>query len=84
MMTIDKEKLDKLEKSFDEFSTGIDLVQFIELMRKVIDHRPEDTYNLIHGLRKLFFEIDINGDETMEWSEFTQFIIDTVMDAKGM
>jgi hypothetical protein len=33
----------------------------------------------VYGLNKLFAEIDINGDEHMEWSEFTQYIIDAVI-----
>ena len=38
-----------------------------------------DKLDLIHGLCKLFSEIDINGDKKMEWREFTQYIIDAVM-----
>jgi WD40 repeat protein len=39
----------------------------------------EDLINLVYGLYKLFLEIDFNGDEKMQWEEFTQFIIDSVM-----
>ena len=34
----------------------------------------------MYGLAKLFSDIDINGDEHMEWSEFTQYIIDSVLE----
>ena len=40
----------------------------------------EEKYDLINGLCRLFAEIDINGDNHMEWTEFTQFIIDAVME----
>lgn len=46
----------------------------------------DDLINLVYGLYKLFLEIDFNGDEKMQWEEFTQFIIDSVMgenDTKG-
>ena len=36
--------------------------------------------DLVYGLAKLFNDIDINGDEHMEWSEFTQYIIDSVLE----
>ena len=39
----------------------------------------DDKLNLVYGLYKLFSEIDFNGDSHMQWEEFTQFIIDTVM-----
>ena len=47
-----------------------------------------DKINLVYGLYKLFSEIDFNGDGSMQWEEFTQFIIDSVMgenkkDGKG-
>lgn len=46
----------------------------------------DDLINLVYGLYRLFLEIDFNGDQKMQWEEFTQFIIDSVMgenDTKG-
>jgi len=34
--------------------------------------------DLIYGIYKFFAEIDFNGDNNMEWAEFTQFVIDKV------
>jgi hypothetical protein len=48
-------------------------------MKAAINHNKEDRYDLVYGLQKLFAEIDINGDEHMEWSEFNQYIIDAVI-----
>ncbi len=48
-------------------------------MKAVVNHSEEDKFDLIYGLQSLFAEIDINGDEHMEWTEFTQYIIDAVI-----
>ena len=33
---------------------------------------------MINALIRLFRQVDINGDEKMEWSEFVQYMIDQV------
>jgi hypothetical protein len=48
-------------------------------MKAAIGHKEDEKFDLVYGLQKLFAEIDINGDEHMEWSEFTQYIIDAVI-----
>jgi hypothetical protein len=40
-------------------------------MKAAVNHSEKDRYDLVYGLQKLFSEIDINGDEHMEWAEFT-------------
>lgn len=37
-----------------------------------------ERLELIHGLIKLFNQVDINGDLLMQWTEFIQYIIDAV------
>lgn len=83
MTLLDQNKLHFLEKNFTAFSQGVNLLQFIKLMIKVIQVLPEDRFEFIYGLRKLFLDIDINGDKFLEWSEFTQYIIDTVISSSG-
>ena len=78
-MLLDNEKLQALEDEFNESATGLTLRQFVLLMQHAITVPPGDKYEFINGLIKLFHDIDINGDEEMEWKEFTQFIIDTVI-----
>ncbi|CAD8060727.1 unnamed protein product [Paramecium primaurelia] len=82
MMMLDNEKLDALDKEFHEHPNGIELPNFIWLMKCAISHAPEDKYELVNGLIKLFQDIDINGDGHMEWAEFTQYIIDAVIGSK--
>ena len=48
-------------------------------MQSAISVNPKDKYDFVNGLIKLFHDIDINGDEEMEWKEFTQYIIDAVI-----
>ncbi len=79
MMMLDKEKLEALEEEFAEQPDGIELANFVWLMKCAMTHLPEEKYDLVHGLCQLFAEIDINGDKHMEWTEFTQYIIDAVM-----
>ncbi len=58
-------------------------------MKCAMNYKPDDKFDLVHGLCRLFAEIDINGDRKMEWREFTQYVIDAVMqdnvkaDSKG-
>jgi hypothetical protein len=79
MMLLDISKLNRLEGEFSLHKDGIEKQNFIELMVKELRHEDSDKLNLVYGLYKLFLEIDFNGDEHMQWEEFTQFIIDTVM-----
>jgi WD40 repeat protein len=79
MMLLDISKLNKLESKFNEHKEGIEKMDFIKLMKNELPHNPDDEINLVYGLYKLFLEIDFNGDGHMQWEEFTQFIIDTVM-----
>ncbi len=79
MMLLDKNKLKKLEEEFKHHPGGIKKIDFINIMLNELGSDYEDRINLVYGIYKLFLEIDFNGDGTMQWEEFTQFIIDTVM-----
>lgn len=71
MMLLDNDKLAALEDEFNEHPSGIELSNFVWLMKCAIVHSQEEKYELINGLIKLFQDIDVNGDHHMEWSEFT-------------
>ena len=64
-------------------NSGLDLPNFVWLLKCAITHPPEEKYELVNGLIKLFNDIDINGDKQIEWHEFTQYIIDAVIVQKG-
>lgn len=80
MMLLDNERLATLEDEFNEHPKGIILINFINLMESAIYYPKEEKLDLVYGLAKLFSDIDINGDAHMEWSEFTQYIIDSVLE----
>ena len=81
MMLLDLNKINKLAEFFKGYKDGIEKVVFIAKMKTELPNNlndPMDEANLVYGLYKFFCEIDFNGDEHMQWEEFTQFIIDTV------
>ena len=81
MMLIDIKKINKIEERFLQTPDGLDRLTFIKLLRQELPTNPSDPYdeiNMVYGLYKLFCEIDLSGDKCMQWSEFTQFIIDRV------
>ena len=80
MMLLDNERLAALEDEFNEHPDGIELANFVWLMECAINYPVEEKVDLVYGLMRLFKDIDINGDLHMEWSEFTQYIIDCVLE----
>lgn len=77
---LDNEKLSPLNHAFVQEINGIDKHLFIEIVESAIEVESGDRLDIVFGLDELFEEIDINGDGKMEWSEFTQYIIDAVED----
>ena len=49
----------------------------------VLEFKEDEKFEIVQGLAQLFSEVDINDDKHMEWSEFTQYIIDSVMMRKA-
>ena len=81
MMLLDLNKINKLSEVFKEYEDGIEKIIFITKMKSEFPCNltdPMDETNLVYGLYKFFKEVDFNGDNQMQWTEFTQFIIDKV------
>ena len=78
MMLLDLKKLYVIKEIFRNYPDGIEKIIFIKELKKKLPVDVIDLPNLIYGLYKFFCEIDYNGDQCMQWEEFTQFIIDTV------
>ena len=38
--------------------------------------KKKDPVRMAHLLRRLFHQVDVNGDGTMEWDEFTSYMIE--------
>lgn len=53
---------------------GLSLEQFIKVMLVNIK-KSRDRPGLVKNLIELFRQIDVNNDQTLEWEEFTDHII---------
>ena len=74
----------KLERIYGDYvlmggsKTELKMREFIAVMLHHLPP-PSDKVALVRNLMELFKEIDVNGDEDLEWVEFTNHIIDLGM-----
>ena len=81
MMLINYNRLSALGHKFRDYPEGIEKIIFSTLLTNLLKSEKmpiNELTDLIYGIYKFFSEIDFNGDNNMEWAEFTQFIIDKV------
>ena len=78
MMRVSKDRLRRLNKVWESNEEGLTLVEFTKLMITEVPSLKEEKLEMIHGLIRLFKQVDINGDQKMQWSEFVQYMIDQV------
>lgn len=71
-------KLQKIKADFKQQDESLSLQDFIKVM---LHHLPEtrDRVGLVKNLIELFRQIDVNGDEQLDWDEFTGHIIEMGM-----
>jgi WD40 repeat protein len=80
MQMIDKGKMEVIERAFTE--EGLNIYEFIKVMHEHLNFKKEDPEELVRttvSLVDLFREIDVNGDQTMEWDEFNNHVIELGM-----
>ena len=82
MLQLDSVRLEALGRQWSKSGEGLSLPEFVWLMQCTIPHEPHQKSQLYDGLIRLFTDIDINGDKSLEWSEFTQYITDAVITQK--
>ncbi len=73
-----RRNLGLIEKKFPK-EDGLSLNEFVTTLLQYLDYNKEDEVEKIEvtlNLIDLFKEIDVNGDETMEWEEFSNYIIE--------
>ena len=70
MMKLSKGRLKRLQRVWQESEGGLYLFEFVKLMLSEVPTNEGERLELIHGLIKLFSQVDINGDLLMQWSEF--------------
>jgi Ca2+-binding EF-hand superfamily protein len=73
MLKLDKRKLKRLQKVWEENPDGVELGTFVKLMMNEIQGSTVDEkLQNMHGFIKHFQSVDINGDGSMEWDELIQ------------
>ena len=66
MMKLSKGRLKRLQRVWqDSDKDGLYLYEFVKLMVQEVPVSEEERLELIHGLIKLFSQVDINGDGLM-------------------
>ena len=79
MEKLHKKKMYVIEKEFAKKEKGLDLDEFVKVMLDHLEYNHDDANERLKitlGLTDLFREIDVNGDGTMEWEEFSNHIIE--------
>jgi len=76
MMLLDTDKVPALREEFEKKEDGLTEAEFVFVMKKYIKSSV-DQVKLVSNLCELFAQIDVNGDGSMEWDEFTSYIVDT-------
>ena len=88
MMSLDTHNVSALRKEFEKRGDeGLTLTEFVHVMKHCLVSadgangilKGVDETQLVCNLCELFAQIDINGDGTMEWDEFTSFIVEMGM-----
>eukprot|EP01137_Pigoraptor_chileana_P014031 Opistho-2@68199 len=81
MKHFDKEHIKRLKSAFYDMGEGdgISLDQFVCVMQA---HLPkvqseEEERAVVGNLCEFFDEMDINGDQSLEWDEFVEFVVAT-------
>lgn len=68
-------QLDGLRDEFDK-GDGLSVEEFVSVMLKLLPQQDgQQRLELVHELSDLFAQVDINGDGSMEFEEFTHFFI---------
>lgn len=62
---LNKKKLRIIEEEFPK--EGLELHDFLRVMLKHLDYEENDELKITLRLVDLFKEIDVNGDERLEW-----------------
>ena len=64
---LDEGKLTKIKNEFLKEEEGLELNQFLEVMLNHLEYSKEEELKITIKLIDLFKEIDVNGDQHLEW-----------------
>ena len=65
MSRLSRKRLKRLQAIWEEHPEGLEMADYIKLMLTEVPCSKEEKLELIHGLIKLFQQVDINGDQSM-------------------
>jgi hypothetical protein len=74
MMLLDTNHLSDIRKEFIDAEDGLELEAFVDAMLKYLSQDGVEQRHLVASLCELFAQVDVNGDATMEWDEFYEYI----------
>eukprot|EP00639_Heterosigma_akashiwo_P027414 CAMPEP_0194702506 /NCGR_PEP_ID=MMETSP0295-20121207/26929_1 /TAXON_ID=39354 /ORGANISM="Heterosigma akashiwo, Strain CCMP2393" /LENGTH=254 /DNA_ID=CAMNT_0039597115 /DNA_START=45 /DNA_END=806 /DNA_ORIENTATION=+ len=85
MMCLDANRVSELRDEFLKQEGGLSLNDFVEVMKKTLPKSENfallvaaglTPLRLVAQLCELFLAVDVNGDGTLEWEEFTGFVVE--------
>ena len=78
MSHLDYRKLEMIYNDYNLMGGPNNALKMEKFLAVMLHHLPPpaDRVALVRNLMELFEEIDVNGDEDLEWVEFTNHIID--------
>ncbi|GLE09674.1 hypothetical protein PINS_up021445 [Pythium insidiosum] len=76
MLRLQVEDLTQLKLDFERVGRGLTLHEFVAVMLDRVAWDEASVVPFIEDLVELFAQVDVNGDGTMEWEEFTSAIIE--------
>jgi len=82
MMHLSSQSLEMVKQDFVDHGGDLELNEFVEVM---MQYQPSsatevEELNTVAQLCGLFSQVDINGDGSMEWAEFTSHIVESSQD----
>eukprot|EP00743_Colponemidia_sp_Colp-15_P010004 GILK01010980.1.p1 GENE.GILK01010980.1~~GILK01010980.1.p1 ORF type:complete len:1243 (+),score=229.20 GILK01010980.1:96-3824(+) len=78
MTLLDSNKLSAIKRDFKADGDALSQQQFIQVMLKHLNGVTKPVA-LVASLTELFDQLDVNGDQTMEWEELSSFIVESGM-----
>ena len=63
MIRLSKDRLRRLQKVWEQNEDGLNLFEFMKLMVLEVPSIKAEKLEMIHGLIRLFKQVDVNGDQ---------------------
>ncbi|CAK9105709.1 Lissencephaly-1 homolog [Durusdinium trenchii] len=84
MSLLDRAGMNRLRADFEKRPEGLSLAEFVSLIILRLPDTGQSDLEMVAKLLDLFHQVDVNGDGTMEWEEFSEFCIEAGIAASHM